>query len=288
MDEFSLREVCSSLIQELNKKIGDKNIVNLQIESEIPDWYCGQALAITKPLKTVSDFIAQHLVNGMVSLEIKEWNKKGNEIYLCITIAGNGIAEHGVSPKYKSEEKLIQDFQSLGLDSPYEISFSAKNRKLISTIGLTLPLSEKDNSFAIDGLFHDKRALIVEDNEVNAIVFSSFMEDWGINAELAYNGQDGVEMAWSNEYHAIIMDIYMPGLNGIEATKKIREFNVHVPVIALSASTLQTDVKNAFDAGVNEYLSKPVSSEKLFSTLSKLLLVPPPLSVNAQLTKASN
>ena len=158
------------------------------------------------------------------------------------------------------------------------MSFSAENNELVAKLRITLNLSETKKSPD----FCNKRVLIVEDNEVNALVFSSFMEDWGINAELAYNGEDGVEMAWCNEYHAIIMDIYMPGLNGIEATRKIRDFNNKVPIIALSASTLPSDMKDAFEAGINEYLSKPVASSKLYDALSKFLETD--LSLNRTLT----
>jgi CheY-like chemotaxis protein len=268
MEEFSLRELCNSIVLELNKNIGDKNIVRLWTETTIPDWYQGQSIVLTHPVKMISAFMAINLINGIISLELKEWSKKGNEVSLHVNITGSGTAEPQISPQHKTEDTLINDFNSLGLASVYDISFSAKNDKLVAKFKVIFNTSGKNNPTSI---FNERRVLIVEDNEVNALVFSSFLEDWGINVELAYNGSDGVELAWANEYDAIIMDLYMPVLNGVDATKKIREFNDKIPIIALSASILPLDMKNAFEAGVNEYLSKPISSEKLLSVLSKLL-----------------
>ena len=269
MEEFSLREVCNSIIMDLNKNIGDKNIVRLWSENTIPDWYQGNPTSVINPIKVVSAFMALNLINGIISLELKEWSKNGDQIFLYINITGSGTAEPEVSPHHKSEEQLNREFQDIGLRSSYDISFYTKNKKMNAKLKVALTLSEKINSTSSN--FLNKRVLIVEDNEVNALVFSSFLEDWGVNVELAYNGEDGVEMVWTNDYDAVIMDIYMPGLNGFEATKKIREFNNKVPIIALSASTLPTDMKNAFEVGINEYLSKPVASDKLFNALSKFL-----------------
>jgi CheY-like chemotaxis protein len=268
IEEFSLREVCNAIVLELNKNIGDKNIVRVWTETTIPDWYRGQSTEVAYPIKMVSAFMALNLSNGIISIELKEWSKKGNEVSIHVNITGSGIPESNISPQRKTEEQLEEDFHAIGLASN-NVSFSVRNEKLNAKFKVVLHMGGKSNPTS--SMFSDKKILIVEDNEVNALVFSSFMEDWGINVELAYNGEDGVELAWANEYSAVIMDIYMPGLNGIDATKRIREFNTKVPIIALSASTLPNDMKDAFDAGVNEYLSKPIASDRLLNTLTKLL-----------------
>ena len=267
MDKFSLREVLNALIQILNKNIGDKNIIRLWVENGIPDWYLGNPSVLTQPLKTISAFMAMNLVNGIISLELKQGSKLKNNITLDVNITGSGISESKFSSQIKSEEQLIQEFEVLGLRTNHELYFSTNNKTLNATLKIKLVVGSENTSPD----FHDKKVLIVEDNEVNALVFSNFLEDWGVIVSLAHNGQEGVEMAFNNEYHAIIMDIYMPVLNGIDAIKKIRQFNEKIPIIGLSASSLTQDRQNAFDAGVNEYLSKPISSDKLLITLSKLL-----------------
>jgi CheY-like chemotaxis protein len=268
MEAFSLRELFNALVLELGKSIGDKNIVRLWVENTVPDWYRGRKDDIIEPIKKITAFIAANLSNGIISIEIKEWSKKGDKVSCLVNLMGSGTAESGISVQHTTEEQLHRQFERMDLDHNNQVSFSAKNKKLIAKIMLELTLGEKESATT---LFLNKKILIVEDNEVNALVFSSFLEDWGINVELAYNGIEGVEMAWGHEYNAIIMDIYMPGLNGIDATKRIREFNEKVPIIALSGSDLATDVTSAYEAGVSEYLIKPISNTALFNTLSKLL-----------------
>ncbi|MEJ7643195.1 MAG: response regulator [Chryseolinea sp.] len=269
LKEFGLREILNSIVLELNEIIGDKNIVRLFIEDSIPNAYQGQSSPIIQPVTLASAFIGANLVNGILLFELKEWSKTGNEVTLDVTITGSGTNESKISPQYKSDAQLVQQFKILSSSYP-QISFSAENGEMIAKVKLTLELKDKNSSSA-SSQFHNKRVLIVEDNEVNVLVFTSFMEGWGISVECAYNGEDGVEMAWTGEYNAILMDIYMPKLCGVEATRKIREFNDKIPVIALSASALDQDKKNAFDAGVNEYLSKPLSSDTLFNVLTKFL-----------------
>jgi CheY-like chemotaxis protein len=263
---FSLREACNRLVQELSDDFGNKNIVRLVSDDAIPDLYKGHPSVITEPIKAISAFMALNLVNGIILLDLKEWNKEENKVRVYVNIAGSGTGELGISAKHKSDDQLIQEFQRLDLGN--EISFYPSGNKLIARLKITLTMRERKDSSTT---FYGKKVLIIEDNEVNALVFSSFLEGKGIYVELAYNGEDGVEMAWTNEYHAIIMDIYMPGLNGIDATRRIREFNEKVPIVALSASDLSHDRDNVLEAGANEYLDKPVSRDTLLGSLSKLL-----------------
>jgi CheY-like chemotaxis protein len=266
MEEFGIRQVFNSVVQELSKSVGDTNIVRLWMEKTLPEWYVGSAVEVSVPIQIIAGFLASNLNNGIISLEIKEWTKTEDRVSLLVSILGNGTAELGVSARHKSESELVEQFKNLSLKDFNRVSFSAKNSKLIAKVKFELELSDKASK---PTNLQNKKVLIVEDNEVNALVFSSFLEDWGINVELAYNGIEGVEMAWVNEYNAIIMDLYMPGLDGFDATKKIREFNETVPIIALSGSVLETDVRRALEVGASEYLSKPISNSALFECLSR-------------------
>lgn len=266
MEEFSLRDTCNLLAQELNNKIGDKNIIRLWIENSMPDYYCGSTTVVVQPVKIVCAFMAMNLVNGIISIEFKEWDEKNSTFQIIIT--GRGIVDAEISEHFKSDEVLLHEFYEMGLGN--NVSFIAKDKNLAATISVKLGFSKRNN-LPLSSKYLGKKVLIVEDNEVNALVFTSFLEDAGINVELAYNGQEGIDMAWANEFNAIIMDIYMPGMDGIESTKNIRDFNDHVPIIALSASTNMNDKESAMKAGANDYLSKPISSEVLLNTLSKYL-----------------
>jgi len=257
------------VVLELNEIIGDKNIVQISVDERIPNFYRGSSASIIQPIKLISAFMASNLANGIIFFELMEWSESLNKVTLQVRITGRGTTELKISPHYKSEAELIDQFESTAAAQP-GISFSVTKGVMVATVKVIIDVKDKSD-LPISSQFKNKKVLIIEDNEVNVLVFTSFMEGWGASVECAYNGEDGVEMAWTNEYDAIIMDIYMPKMCGIEATRKIREFNDTIPIIALSASALDEDKRNASNAGVNEYLSKPVSSDVLHNVLLKFL-----------------
>ena len=121
-----------------------------------------------------------------------------------------------------------------------------------------------------------KTILLVEDHPINAMITKKLLELKGIKIRHAVNGKEAVDMFHASEkgeYMAILMDIRMPVMDGLEATRIIRkqerEDAKTVPIIAMTANAFEEDVRNGLDAGMNEYLSKPVDSNVLLSTLSK-------------------
>jgi len=113
--------------------------------------------------------------------------------------------------------------------------------------------------------------LLVEDNEVNIEVISEFLDGTEIRIDTAYNGADAWKKAQQKRYDLILMDIQMPIMDGYEATRRIREFDKDVPIIALTANAMQDDRKKSEEAGMNEHLSKPVDIRELFDVLRRYL-----------------
>jgi len=115
--------------------------------------------------------------------------------------------------------------------------------------------------------------LIAEDNQSNIMTISSYLVAKGYRIVLAYNGQEAIAMATSAQPDLILMDIQMPIMDGLEATKQIRQIPslVNVPIIALTALAMEADRDRCIAAGANEYLSKPVKLKQLVSTIHQLL-----------------
>jgi CheY-like chemotaxis protein len=89
--------------------------------------------------------------------------------------------------------------------------------------------------------------------------------------ERAKNGQEAVEMAYKNDYDIVLMDIKMPIMDGLTATKAIKDKYPDLPVVALTANAFDSDRQLAMEAGCNDFLSKPVSSELCLNTIKRLL-----------------
>lgn len=117
-----------------------------------------------------------------------------------------------------------------------------------------------------------KKVLVAEDNLINAQVVKAILNSYGVEVESAENGEEAVEMVKNNQYDLILMDIQMPVMDGIEATKIIRQqLNVDTPIAALTANVLEEDIMIYLQAGANEHIAKPIDPQKLKMTVSRLI-----------------
>ncbi|MBD2196429.1 MULTISPECIES: GAF domain-containing protein [Calothrix] len=115
--------------------------------------------------------------------------------------------------------------------------------------------------------------LLVEDNEANISTVSSYLTAKGYCIILAYNGQEAIDQAKMHQPDLILMDIQMPGMDGLEAISKIRQDPQlrETPIVALTALTMAGDRDRCLEAGANDYLSKPVKLKQLSTTIQQLL-----------------
>ncbi len=115
--------------------------------------------------------------------------------------------------------------------------------------------------------------LVVDDNQINRLLINKVLTRWGATADFAENGLQAVEKIESNRnYDVVLMDIYMPEMGGLEATKVIRSktepYFKELPIIALTASMLNSEVNEIENAGMNDYILKPFDPQNLFNKLS--------------------
>jgi CheY-like chemotaxis protein len=111
--------------------------------------------------------------------------------------------------------------------------------------------------------------LLVEDDDFNRMVGSILLADVGLQVDEAVDGQMAVEMASSKVYDLILMDMQMPKLDGVEATRQIRAAAVGfaVPIVALTANAFLEDKMRCMDAGMNDFLTKPLEPVVLYQVL---------------------
>jgi len=121
-----------------------------------------------------------------------------------------------------------------------------------------------------------KKLLVVEDNPINQQVVCRFLDKSGYSYDIAANGKDAVEMYTSNfsGYALILMDCQMPVMDGYEASIKIREIESisnrqHIPIIAMTAYAQDSDKQKCLDAGMSDYIKKPIQRRILLTMLQK-------------------
>ena len=124
--------------------------------------------------------------------------------------------------------------------------------------------------------------LVVEDNAINQIVATEILAQAGFNVEVANDGEEGVKRITEGGIDAVLMDCQMPVLDGFEATRLLRKLeqeqgiaaNDRVPIVALTANALKGDREACLEAGMNDYITKPIQPDTLFEVLGKFIEVP--------------
>jgi signal transduction histidine kinase/CheY-like chemotaxis protein len=125
----------------------------------------------------------------------------------------------------------------------------------------------KDKRISIKG----KRILLVEDNKINQLVAKEILKSLGVEIEIANNGQEAVEAVQKNEFDLILMDVQMPIMDGLTATKEIRKLDksglARVPILAMTANAMDIDYQKSIESGMDDHLTKPIDPTKLKQAL---------------------
>jgi CheY-like chemotaxis protein len=262
MEVFELRRVCNELLLQLKGETFIQSIIKLSVDIQLPDRYVGNPGLLLHSIRDTASYLSGVLINGIVNIEITLRGVHGNLIALQTYVTGLGSS--------RVEQKEVGRFRQLVNNPALQVRYKESADEIVFEFNHMLQVADQEE-LKPKLPFERKRVLVAEDNEINAMVFCSFLEEWGIQTFTAINGAEAVSQAHDSGFDAILMDIHMPVLNGNDATRRIREFNATIPVIALTASTSEDDLRDALAAGANDYLLKPVSSTHLFQLLSRYL-----------------
>ncbi|MCL2821324.1 MAG: ATP-binding protein [Oscillospiraceae bacterium] len=243
--------------------------------------------------------------NGSITLTINELGLEGRCIYLFFSVKDNGmgIAPEEQSSIFKTFEQTStissshkQQGSGLGLAISAGIvtamggtiqleSKPGKGSEFYFTLKLdlisdkTLENDEKDLSVYYKNIFTGKTALVVDDIDINLEIAKYILEDVGFNVETAMDGQEAVNMFLSSadgQYDVIMMDIQMPVMDGLAATRNIRKNREHpnartVPIIAMTADAFDEDMNESIESGMNGYITKPIDIDRFYQELHAVL-----------------
>mgnify|MGYP000405330450 CR=1 FL=1 len=131
-------------------------------------------------------------------------------------------------------------------------------------------LEIESNGHNIQSNFKKSKILVVEDNSVNVLIAKTILENWNCVVDVAQNGVEAIEKLSVNTYSLVLMDMRMPVMGGMEATRIIRnKLHLDLPVIALTGNAIKGDQEKCLKAGMNDYLSKPFEQIDLNIILTK-------------------
>ncbi|MCX7166839.1 MAG: PAS domain S-box protein [Rhodocyclales bacterium] len=138
---------------------------------------------------------------------------------------------------------------------------------------VTQPATDVDAETAIQQHYSRSRVLVADDEPVNREVAKMLLEDIGLRVDTAEDGAKAVAMVQQTDYAIILMDMQMPNVNGLDATRQIREMPRcrEIPIVAMTANAFAEDKARCFEAGMNDFLIKPFDPDTLFATLLRAL-----------------
>ncbi len=292
--DFNTYEEMSTLADLFRAKASEKSVsLTINMQKDMPKALISDPLRIKQVIANLlSNAIKFTPRNGRVELAI---GYKDGHFIASVKDNGIGIPEEKQQDIFKAfsqaETSTTRKFGGTGLG----LTISAKlvqmlggELKLESKPGhgsrffFSIPVevgeykSYKKQSAGESAQIQGRRILLVEDNKANQMFMSLILKKFGLIFDIANDGVEAVEKFRENYYDLILMDENMPNLNGIEATKQILEFEKserrnHTPVIALTANALKGDRERFLEAGMDEYLTKPVNKEKLLEMFNRFI-----------------
>ena len=299
-EKCNLMEMIQGLHPLLEAKLNENNIqyiADIQLKNH---WFMADSLRLNQVLvNLLGNALKYSRPDGHVWLTVRETEEEKGFSNLYFQVRDDGI---GIAPE--KQQLIFRQFEQadnsenarkqgtgLGLaisrrivrmmDSDIKLesepgkgsSFSF-NVKLQPVSGEKTTVTSQPEEISFPG----KRILVVEDNELNMEIICTILENYGIKTEQAVNGKEAVrrmEESVPGYYDMIFMDIMMPEMDGLEATRTIRNLDREdckkIPIYAMSANAFDEDVKRSLASGMNGHLSKPVNLQVLEKTLQKVL-----------------
>jgi len=298
--DFNLKQIAKNIHHGFGSKALEKGIgLALNYHELLPEMVIGDTLRFSQILNNLVNNAIKFTDEGGVTVDLllhKE-HEDSIDVYCSVKDTGIGIPNAKLKTIFDDFTQVTDDTirqgTGLGLAITKELlSLQGSEIKVRSKIGegsdfyfiLNFKRSQKiatkennENRFRVN-IENQKDSmkginlLLVEDNLINQKVTINFLSKWGLSVDIADNGQIAVDMVQQKNYDIILMDLQMPVMNGIDATKTIRKMGGQfkkVPIIALTASAVLEIKDNAMQAGLNDFITKPFLPDDLYEKIAQ-------------------
>ncbi len=305
---FTLERVLDNVRTVIAGKAASKGLaLAVDTAPDVPPQLLGDPLRIGQVLINYANNAVKFTEHGSITLQVRVASRSADAVVLHFAVHDTGI---GITPDQR--ERLFQSFQQADTSTTRKYGGTglglAISKRLVqlmggevgvdstpgqgSTFWFTAPLKlgaleaaapDSDAPVAMlpGATLTGARVLLVEDNPLNQEVALELLRSLGLPADLAEDGQQALDKLRSQPYDVVLMDMQMPVMDGLTATREIRRQPAwaHLPIIAMTANAMASDRQHCLDAGMNDHLPKPIDPEqlrqKLLQWVPQLQVVPP-------------
>jgi CheY-like chemotaxis protein len=298
-----MREVIQSVGDMLMLKAEDKGIdLRISVAPEIPGKIIGDPTRLNQVLINLAGNAVKFTERGYVEVRASIRKQEDKKLWIQFDVVDTGI---GIAPDHI--DSIFDSFTQAGADVTRKFGGTGLgltiSKQLVNLMGgeiwvrselqkgttfsTVIPFEEseiqdevvKENVLDDSAMqrLNNLKVLLVEDNEFNRMVAEDTIKETipNLRLDIAVNGQEAVTRLQEEEYDIVLMDIQMPVMDGVEATKLIRntlpEPARHTRIIAMTANVLQEDVQRYLDTGMNAYISKPFHAEELLLKMDAVM-----------------
>ena len=280
---FEIRSILDPLHTSYHLRTDEKGIdFSIEYPENMPKWVFGDPTRLGQILNNLVSNAIKFTDRGKVSLKITvEKNGKHNDFCFSVSDTGIGIDKEKLKTIFEffsqEDNTITRRFGGTGLGLAISKSISEllggeiiveSEKNVGSTFKFCLKMPEASEQLKTETIVKSdltgKNVLIVEDNELNRFLAVTILKKWNANIHIAENGEEAVQAVRDKAVDIVLMDIQMPVMDGVAASVAIRkELNSKVPIIALTANALESEKEKCWQAGMNEYITKPYNPEHL-------------------------
>ena len=300
---FRLHDVIKDSLQLVNVAAKNKKLrLKVKLAEDVPKYFYADSLRLGQVLTNlINNAVKFSHQKGNILLSIDIKKERGKDTELLFTVQDEGI---GISKV--NQDKLFQPFSQADSSTQKEFGGTglglAISQKIVEQMDGDIWLESEEN---VGSTFHfyvkmeksseekltnsvhknksalnsaiqslkGKAVLLVEDNEFNQELAVDLLLNRGIYVAVANNGEEALEIVQEKSFDMVLMDIQMPLMDGYEATRQIRQVEKlkNLPILAMSANVMSSDLKLAEDAGMNDYISKPIVPSEMFLKMAEWL-----------------
>lgn len=291
--EFKLHKVLNDVVDSLQQNANEnKTKLILDYDPNIPQQLLGDPIKLSQIFMNLVGNALKFTKNGKVEVIAKLLRREEDQVKLYFEVRDNGI---GISED--QQKHIFDSFEQGSIQINREYGGTGLGltivKSLLGLFGSTIHLESElghgssfffemdlkcdgkaleEMSFELDPEefeFKGLHVLVVEDNKINQVITKKMLTKKEITCDIANNGNEAIDMAKSNTYDAILMDIHMPGISGEEATRQVRKFNTDIPIIALTAISLDDSLESFYQAGCNDVVTKPFKPEIFYQKIGE-------------------